>query len=152
MRGGDRLHDREAETVAVIRADAGVAEPLERLKEALDVGGGDDGSGVADPESGAVGRGAGRDLDRAAGGVVADRVVEQVRHEALHEAGVAGRVSLIEGGVNLDAAAVSVKLPAVDNLLAEFSEVERLPALDAAFADRERQQGIDQPLLLARQL
>ena len=147
--GGDGLHDREAEPVAVGQADALVAEPPEGLEQTLQFDEWDDGSRVADRQPRAVGCGAGRNLHGAIGGVVAHRVVEQVRDQARNKGWVADRVSLVEGRIDLDAAALCVILPAVDDLLREPSEVEWLPGLDAAFAGGERQQRVDQPLLLA---
>ena len=94
--------------------------------------------------------GAGGEFDAAAVAVVADRVVEQVCDHALDKARVADGLSLIEARIDLDAAALCVRPAAVDDVLGELSEVEWRPGLDAAFAGGERQQRVDQPLLLAR--
>jgi hypothetical protein len=91
----------------------------------------------------------GRNLNGAAGDVVADRVVEQVRDQARNEAWVADRDSLVEGCVDLNAVALCIRAATVDDVLRQLSEVELLPGLDAAFAGGERQQRVDQPRLLA---
>jgi hypothetical protein len=83
---------------------------------------------------------------------VADRVVEQVRHQALDKVCLANRLDVIEHPVDLHAAALCLLLAAMDYVLRELSEVERLPRLDATLAAGERQQSVDQPLLMARQL
>ncbi len=90
--------------------------------------------------------------DGAAGDVVADRVVEQVRDQARNEVWVAGRDRALQGRADLDAVTLCVMLAAVDDVSRDLSEVEWIPGLDAAFAGGERQQRIDQPLLLAGEL
>jgi len=146
--GGDGFHDREAEPVAVGRADALVAEPLEGSEQALHFEERDDGSRIDDRQASAVGCGTGRDLNGAVGDAVADRVVEQVRYQALNKVCVADRDSALESRADLDAVALCVMPATVDDVLRELSEVEWLPGLDAAFAGGERQQRVDQSLLL----
>jgi hypothetical protein len=109
----------------------------------------DGGSCVADGQASAVGCGTGRYLNCAVGDVVADRVVEQVRDEACNKTRVADRDSALESRADRDAVALRVRPATVDDVLGELSEVEWLPGLDAAFAGGERQQRVDQPLLLA---
>ncbi len=117
VRAGDRVDDREAEPVAAGRADALWPESLKRLEQAIDFDGRDDRARVADGQASAVGCGTGRDLNRAAGDVVADRVVEQVRDQARKEIWVAGRLSLVEGRVDLEAAPRRVVTAALDDVL-----------------------------------
>jgi len=100
----DRRDDREAEPDAVASVRAVGTETLERLREPLDLGGWDERSAVRDREHGLATRAAAcRDVDPAAGHVVAQRVVDEIDDQPLGERGVARGRRRIEGRVHGDA-------------------------------------------------
>jgi hypothetical protein len=85
----DGRDDGEAESEAVVRG--AVAEPLEWLEDAVGFRWADERAGIDHGEVAASrdGAGAGADPDVAAGGVVADRIVDQVRDQVLRQHQVA---------------------------------------------------------------
>ncbi len=87
---GDGLDDGEAEAVPVGVPDALAAFPLERLKESVDLARRDSRAGVADGDGGLSFSRDGGDLDSPAGGVVAERIVDEVCDEEFDEFGVTG--------------------------------------------------------------
>src|ERR1017187_7066630 len=91
--GGVGLEGGQAEAVAAAAAGGARAEPLEGLEQAVDVGGRDDLPGAAHRQDGAGVAGPGGDLDVPAGGILPDRVVDQVGGQLLDQEGVT-----VEGG------------------------------------------------------
>src|SRR5438876_9459553 len=83
---GDCLDDGESEAVTVGVARTGRIETLERLEESGKLRHWDLGAVVDDRQDRMAMRGAGGDVDAAAGMVVADCVVDEVGHEAFGEA------------------------------------------------------------------
>src|SRR4051812_40559744 len=120
---GDRGDDGQTEAVALGLVGAVGAEALERLEQAVDVGRGDRGAGVADRE--AAGRGGG-DLDGSARDVVAYGVGDQVRDQARGQRRVAGDGGRGERGVQPDAVVLLVE----HDLAGEVGQVELFPAVD----------------------
>ncbi len=91
MRGRDRCDDRQAEAVAVAVSEAIGSKPVEGLQQPLDLLAGRSPVRCWRPQDRLPALGRGRDLDPAAGDVVAHGVVEEVRHEALDQARIADR-------------------------------------------------------------
>ena len=85
MRGGDRGDYGQPEPYSVVTASALSAEPLEGLQQAADLIGGNPRAGV-DYSQARLARG---DVHTAGRDVVSDRVLQQVRHQALDELCVA---------------------------------------------------------------
>lgn len=81
VRFGDRSDDGETEPVSVGVAGALVAGLLERSEEPVEFAGRNGRACVADGDCGAPGGGDGGDLDGSTGGVVVQRVVDEVGHE-----------------------------------------------------------------------
>jgi hypothetical protein len=71
--------------VAIGVLGAGAAESLEGLEETLDLFGRDGRAGVRDGQDGVAVEGSTGHFDISSGGVVADRVVEQIGDQALEE-------------------------------------------------------------------
>ena len=85
----DRRDDRQPEAEALAMADPVAGEALERLKQPIDLLGGNHRPGVGDREIDLARPGAHRHPRVSARIVVAKRVVDQVRHEPLDQAPVA---------------------------------------------------------------
>ena len=102
VRVGDRLDDGESQSVAAVVAGTGAAQSLEGLEETLDLLGRDGRAGVRDRHEGVPVAGPGGDLDMSAGGVVADRVVDQVGDQALEQSWIAGRRRRVERGADVE--------------------------------------------------
>jgi hypothetical protein len=77
-----------------------IVEPLERLEDAVGVRRAHDRAGTGHGQPAVAGRGAGADPDAAGGGVVADRVVDEIRDEVLCRHGVARYDGGLERRVN----------------------------------------------------
>src|SRR6202034_4319398 len=74
VRGGDRLDDRESQSVAAVVPGPGTVQALERLEETLDLPGRDRRARVRDRQIAVPVASSGGDLDVATRPVVADRV------------------------------------------------------------------------------
>ena len=102
--GGDRADDRQAEAVTAVTPGGARAEPLEGLKQAVDLGRRDDLPRVAHRQDGVTAAGPcgdldipAPDLDIPAPDVVLDGVVDQVGHQLLDEE----RITVEDGGLDV---------------------------------------------------
>ena len=103
VHGCDGVDDAETETqAALLGVNAGPLEALEWSKEARDLIGGDDGTGVRDREDGAPDSRAGCDGDATAWVVVADRVAEDVADEPFEQIRIAVGGRRLEPGLDCD--------------------------------------------------
>src|ERR1700685_1299803 len=84
---GDGRDDGQAEPETVM--GGAIAEPLERLEDAVGIHRADDRPGIGHGQLDAARGGAGADPDVTGCGVVPDRVVDQVRDEAFGQHGIA---------------------------------------------------------------
>jgi len=142
VRVGDGPDDRQAKAVpAVALADTFGAEPLERLEEPAKLPGRHHRPAVADRQHRASLLDAGTDADPSAGHVVPERVVDQVRDQALRQPRVATARRRLEREVQPDRPVTGLSDPR-----GEGGQIERLASVDAAFSRRERQQPVDEPL------
>jgi hypothetical protein len=116
-----------------------VPESLEWLEQAVDLARRYDRPGVGDPHDGPAGRRPGLDLGPAARPVVPDGVTDQVRHQAFRQPRIAVGRRGAEPGVDRDV---------LGHGRGDDRQVEGLGAGDAAFAARQREQRVDQLLLL----
>ena len=150
MRVDDRLHDRQAEpeAVAPVAAAGGnraaSVEPGERLHELADLLARDDRAGVRDLQRRLAVTKSGPRGHPAVRVVVADRVLDQVRDEPLDHRRVARRGRVTELGVHLD----PVRGHRAHDLGGHLAQVDRGTLLEPALAAGERQQRLDQALLL----
>ena len=124
VRGGDRLDDGESQSVSVVVPGTGAAQSLEGLEETLDLFGRDGRAGVRDGHEGAAVAGPGGDLDLSAGGVVADRVVDQVRDQALDQSWIARRRRCGQRRANVEVAVCELCLAREQGLGGEDREVD----------------------------
>src|SRR5204862_6231626 len=132
--GRDGSDDREAEAEPRCVARPGRPESLERLKDPLELAGGDLGAGVRDGEESLAVAALGSDLDAATALGVADSVAEEGRDEAFDEARVAGRLGGLEASVESESLVVHRR----GGGGYDCSEVDGLVAVDAALAAGER--------------
>ena len=88
------------------------------------------------------------DVELAAGDVVAQRVVDQVGHEPLEEAGVAEDGRGGDRGADGQPAVSGVWLAGAQGVAGDVSEVEGLSAVEAALAAGQGQQRLDQLFLM----
>jgi hypothetical protein len=137
---GDGRDDGEAEAEAVVRR--AVAEPLERLEDAVGIGSADDRPGIGYGQLAAVGRAAGADPDVAAGNVVPGRVVDQVRDEAHRQHRVTGDDGGLEGGVQAAVADVG----GVEYVFRGGGQVDVFPDGEPALIARQQEQRADEVL------
>jgi hypothetical protein len=91
--------------MAVTVASGSRAEPLEGLKQAVDLGRRDDLPRVGHGKDGTGFAGPGADLDLPAGDVVPDGVVDQVGGQLLNQQGVTVDGGGLDGGLDVQAAA-----------------------------------------------
>ena len=125
VRVGDRLDDGESQPVAVVVAGAGAVQSLERLEETLDLLGWNGRAGVRDGHEGMPVTSPGGDLDVSAGGVVADRVVDQVGDQALEQSWIARGRRRVQGCANVEIETRELWLVGEQGLGGEGREVER---------------------------
>jgi hypothetical protein len=143
VRHRDGAHDGEPKSEAAIVAARTphplVAEPLERLEQPVDLRGRHHRPAVADPQHRPSPGRPGLDRRPAARHIVPDRVPDQVRHQALRQPGIALGRRRPEPGVDRHVR---------DHGQGHLRQVEGLGAGDAPLAARQRQQRVDQRLLL----
>jgi hypothetical protein len=89
MRVRDRLDDRNSQSVSALVLGTGAVEWLEGLEETLDLFGRYGRAGVSYRCEGVSVAGPGGDFDMSFGGVVADRVVDQVGDQTLDQSWIA---------------------------------------------------------------
>ena len=141
VRDGDGADDGEPEPVPVVAPMPHplVPEPLEGLEQAVKLARWYHRPGVGDPHHGPAGRRPGLDLGPAAGHVVPDGVPDQVRHQAFRQPGITVGRRGAEPGVDGDV---------LGHGRGDGRQVEGLRAGDPALAARQREQRVDQLLLL----
>jgi hypothetical protein len=143
VRDGDGMDDGEPqpEPVPVVAAMPYplVPQPLERLKQPVELARRNNRPGVGDPHDRPAGRRPGLDLGPAAAHVVPEGVPDQVRHQAFRQLRISVGRRRAEPGVDRD-------VPS--HRRGDDRQVERLRAGDAAFAAGQREQRVDQLLLL----
>ena len=128
---GDGADDGQAESVSFAVADPLGAELPERLEEVIDRMRRDEGAGVADRYDRARAGQGGGDVRVAAGQVVPDGVVDEVGHQALRQARVAGRRGGGEFGGEADAVALGFALSGQEHIAGDVGEVQGFRVLDA---------------------
>jgi len=148
VRRHDGLHDGQAEPEAAVAAAFGAVDPLERLEQPLQVGLGDDGAGVGHRQHGLPGALLDDDVHHAVRDVVAQRVVDEVDHEAFDKIGLARRAGRRQPRAQPDAADVGVGPPGRHHLPHHLGQVERLADVQPGLAAGEGEQRVDQPFLL----
>jgi hypothetical protein len=131
---GDGRGDGQAQAEAFVAGGAGGGEPLERLEQPGDLVGGDDRPGVGDRQLGMAGVGSDLDVDPAAGGVVADRVVDQVGGQPPQEAVVAEDGNGADRGADGQPRRSGVRVPGVQDLLSDGRQVEWFAVVEATLA------------------
>ena len=131
---GDAADNGQAEPVSVDVADSLGAELLERLEKAVNLIGRDHCPGVADRNARPSGGRCRRDLNVAAGHVVAQGVVHQVCDQAFGQA----RVTRCRGGgerrADDDASPLGFLAADHDYAVGDLGEVKGFPLLDSPFA------------------
>ena len=137
---GDGLDDREAEPEPGRIGSARGVESLERLKDPLEFAGSDCGAGVRDRDDRSAVPALGCQLDAAAGGVVADRVRDEVGDEPFDETRIARRA----GGLEVHVEGKPVVVCRRCGGGGDGGEVDGLVAREAALAAREGEQCFDQ--------
>lgn len=98
---GDVGDDGQAETQPVRAGGPVRASALERLEEAAELIWRHKGAGVGNGERRTRRAGCKLHLETSAGDVVADGVVDEVRHQPVEEAVVPWNLGIIEGGLDL---------------------------------------------------
>jgi hypothetical protein len=156
VRDGDRLHDRQAEAEAAVRADgAGVpARPgprrraaLERQQQPVQVAGRHDGTGVGHGEHRPAGLGTDGNPYRPVRHVVAQRVVDEVGHGSFGEGEVAGQQRGREDDVHAQPARRDLGAARGEHVPGDGGEVERFAMVGAPLTPGQREQRLDQPFL-----
>ena len=127
---------------------AAAAESRDRLEHALELVSLHDRPGVGDRQNRDPTVGSSLYVDPPAGDVVADRVVDEVADQPLDQGRIAHRRRRYEVGDELDRAAVKPRAVRHD-ADARDGEVQRFAPIEPALAPREREQRLEQRLLLA---
>jgi hypothetical protein len=104
-------------------------ETLEGLEQPLDLSGGYRGAGVGDEQERVPVPCSRGDLDLAAGGVVAQRVVGEVGYEPLGEAGIACGRGGAEFGSDVQCQGLCQRATRVEHPGGDFGEVEGIPVV-----------------------
>lgn len=150
VRRGDRTHDREPETDAVSVRAAIAIQPLERHQESLDVFRGNRRPGVGDPDRRALDAGAGvdagLDVHVALWDVVPHGVVEEVRDQTLEQSPVTLNRGARQRGVE-PRARLGARISG-EHLVRNRRQVDRFAAIETLLAAGEREQRLNQSLLL----
>lgn len=147
---GDGLHNREAEAEAeaVMLACPVIGEALEWREETARLCRGYDRSGVRDLKHGVIPSGTDGNEDDAPRVVVVQGVVEEVRHQPLGKGGVPGEGGRVERHVKAYLTARGGRLAGADDLARDGGQVDGLPMLEALLASGQREEGLDELLLL----
>ena len=132
VRGGDSLDDGEPEAVPVGVLGSGAAESLEGLEQPLYLIDRDHRAAVGDGHEGVLVADPGGDLDMPAGGVVVDRVVDQVRDQPLGQRGVSGGGRRVERGGDRDLSWSASGQGARSTAVGEDGEVDRFVVVESA--------------------
>jgi hypothetical protein len=148
MGGGDRLDDRQAESEPVVVAGPVGDEPLEGLEQAVELVWGHVGSGVGHLEAALTSSGVDQDFNVAAGVIVVQGVVEQVRHEAFDKVGLARNDGGMDRHVEAHVPGGGGWLAGVSYFLGNDRQVEGLAPVEASLAAGKSQQRLDQLFLL----
>jgi len=144
---GDRPYDRQAEAVVAVSSCGAVgAESLEGFEQSPDLGRRNDRSSVADREARMPVPNAGADPNAAAREVVADRVVDQVADETFGQRRVARRRGGFDLGV--DPRVTELRVGFEQDRVGDLGKVEGLATVEAALARGERQQRLQEALLI----
>jgi hypothetical protein len=143
VREGDGADDGEPEPVPLVAPYALVAESLEGLEQAVKFARRYHRPAVGNPDHRAAGRRPGLDPGPAAGHVMPDRVPDQVRHQALRQPGITLGRGGAEPGTDRDV---------LGDRRGDDRQVKRLRPGDATFTARQREQRVDQLLLLPAEL
>jgi hypothetical protein len=147
---GDRPDDREPETHAVTVCTAIAIQPLEWHQESHDVFRTDARSCVGDPDRRLLGPGTGvdpsLDVHMALRDVVTHRVVEEVRDQALEQAAVALNPCVRQRRTDLRPGFGS--LVCDEHVTDDRRQIDRFAVIETLLAAGEREQRLDQPLLL----
>lgn len=146
--GGDCRHDRQAEAEPFSMTEAIGRQALERLEQSLDLIARHDRSGVGDRERGSGSERADVNVDLSAGPVVADRVLEQVRHQTADQPTITGDGRGLECHVELQVTLVGLRGDALDRVIGDRCQLGGFAIVESALALGEGEQGIDQLLLL----
>jgi hypothetical protein len=144
----DRRDDRQPQSEPVPLPDPVGGEPLERLEEPVDLLGGNVGSGVGHRKRGRPALGVRANVHGSVRDVVPQRILDQVRDEALDQAPVARDGGHVERGDGLDPPHRRLGLVSTHHLAGDLGQVEGGGAIDSPLPLREREQGVDQLLLL----
>ena len=84
--------------------------------------------------------------------VVTDGIVDQVRHQLVQQAGVAGNGGLAQGGVDPESAGGRGRLEGVEDVSGDGGEVDRLLVVESSLAAGQGEEGVDQALLFPARL
>jgi hypothetical protein len=128
MGGRDRVDDRQAEAPAM-SGPVG-REPLEWLEQPRDLIGRNGRTRIRDPKRCTAVAFAHLELHTAARDVVAQRVLQQVRHEPLDQTWITGEAGRAQLGVDRDVPGQCLQLAPVDHGAREHREVDELAAVD----------------------
>src|SRR6266496_3696938 len=135
---GDGGDDGQAESGALM--GGAVVEPLERLEDAVGIRRADDRAGIGHGQLAPARRGAGADPDVTGGGVVAGRVVDQVRDEAFGQ----HRVARYDGGLERGVQPPVARVGRVEDVFGDRGQVDLLVDGEPALVAREDQQRADE--------
>jgi hypothetical protein len=145
---GDRGDDRQPETESGSVPDAVLGEGLEGSEQAVDLAGGHRRPGVGDHESGLVSAGFDEHPCVTVRSVVAQRVIEQIRHQPSDQVPIAGDPRRRERDVEANAVCDGLRLVPLDDLADDVPEVDRTRMVDPALTLGKFQKRVDQLLLL----
>jgi hypothetical protein len=148
--GRDGLHDGQSEAQAGPVVGPVRVQALERLEQPGDLVRRYRRAGVRHRQHRGARPRRGRQLQPTGGHVVSQRVVDEVDHEALDQARIAERVGLVELGREAQPASTGLGFPSEENLGGDVGQIDRLPAVEPALPAGQRQQRVDQPILLVR--
>ena len=146
--GGDCRDDRQAEAEPLAMAEAIGRQALERLEQPLDRVGRHVRPGVGDRERGPAVERADVNVNVSAGDVVVDRVLKQVRYQAGDQPAITEDGRRLDGHVDVEVTLVGLCGDALDRIIRDRRQIGGFAMVESALALGEREQGIDQLLLL----
>jgi hypothetical protein len=152
VRLGDRLYDRKAEPMPSCGPNSFGSDLLERLEQPVHLLRPDDRACVADEQVRSPPDGPCDNFDCSSPGVMAQRVINEVRHQALDQSRVTDDLCPGELGLNVKISTPCLLGSRDEYMLGEIRQIGLLPHFETAFARREGEEGVDEPLLLTTEL
>jgi hypothetical protein len=148
VRDGHGPHDREAKAPSLLAGRSVGLQSSERLKQPIDAQRRDRGASVGDAQDGFPRTHLGRDLKVTVRDVIARRVLDEVRREPFEQVRLALHNRVLQTGLDVQAAKLNILSPQPERASGDLGEIHRHPTLQPSFASCQREERLEQSLLL----